>query len=65
MEGITTHAITPQKDTAYTVTGLKADLLDPRDYPVEAVCLECGRPVRRNKYMFAEWFHFQREDESA
>ena len=56
------HAITPQLGTVYQPNGLRADLNDPRDYPVEAVCVECGRPVRRDTWATNDrWYHFDRE----
>jgi hypothetical protein len=32
-------------------------LLNPLDYPVTAVCLACGRPIRVERMMYSEWKH--------
>ena len=31
-----------------------------QDYLVEALCLECGRPVRCERYYFSAWVHIDR-----
>lgn len=40
----------PQEGTLYTATGLKASLQRRGDFPVDAVCAVCGRPIRREHY---------------
>jgi hypothetical protein len=62
VELVSDHDITPRLGTAYTLTGLRASLLEPGDYPVEAVCLECGRPIRCEQYFHGEWYHFDRDE---
>lgn len=60
------HGITPVRDSFYTVTGLKADLGDPRCYPVEAMCKVCGQPIRKDTWAVgSRWYHFSREDVTA
>ncbi len=54
------HQITPRQGTARRLDGSPADLLDPRDYPVVAECLECGQPVRVERYYLSEWVHTAR-----
>ncbi len=54
---ITTWAV---KGSARKLDGTPASLLDPRDYPCEAVCLECGQPIRVEDYWFSEWVHIAR-----
>jgi hypothetical protein len=54
------HDITPVKGSARGLDGTPADLLDFRDYPCEALCLECGRPIRVERYWFDDWVHIAR-----
>ena len=54
------HAITPVQGSARMSDGTPADLLNPRDYPCEAVCLECGGPVRCEKWFRGTWKHIAR-----
>ena len=42
----TGHDITPVKGSARQLDGTPADLTRPSHYPIEALCLECGRPIR-------------------
>jgi hypothetical protein len=57
------HVIEPSPGTACrTRDGKPADLLSPLDYPVLAVCAECGRAIRCRRYLFADWIHV--DDES-
>jgi hypothetical protein len=37
-----------------------ADLTKPLDYPIEALCFECGRPVRCERWFLREWVHIER-----
>ncbi len=34
-----------------------ADLIRPLDYPVEALCLECGEPIRCERWFLGDWWH--------
>ena len=55
------HEITPVRGSARRVRdGLPASLLDHRDYPCEAICLECGQPIRTEAYWFSKWVHIER-----
>jgi hypothetical protein len=55
------HAITPVRGSARRVRdGAMADLTRPRDYPCEAVCLECGGPIRCERFFLCEWVHVAR-----
>ena len=54
------HDITPVKGSARKLDGTPADLNKPMDYPVEAVCLECGRPIREERWFLGEWRHIER-----
>jgi hypothetical protein len=48
----TGHAITPLKGSARRIRdGQLADLTRLADYPVEAVCLECGQPIRCERWL--------------
>lgn len=40
--------------------GAPADLSSPLDYPAKAVCLECGQPVRIERYFLGEWVRIER-----
>jgi len=51
------HRITPAEGSAHRADGRPADLLNPLDYPVTAVCLACGRPIRVERMMYSEWKH--------
>ena len=58
------HAITPVRGSARQLDGTPADLLNPADYPVEAICLECGQPVRCAQYFHLgtacpDWIHIE------
>lgn len=37
-----------------------ADLTRPLDYPCEALCLECGEPVRCERWFTGTWVHIER-----
>jgi hypothetical protein len=52
------HRITPLPGSACRVRdGAPVDLLNPLDYPAEAICFACGQPVRIERYFFDEWVH--------
>jgi hypothetical protein len=55
------HVIEPVKDSWYLVgKSLPANLLNAYDYPVEALCRECGgRIVSDTK--FSPWKHEERQ----
>lgn len=54
------HAITPTAGTIRQLDGAPADLMQPRQYPVEALCTVCFRPVRLERMFLAEWAHVER-----
>jgi hypothetical protein len=54
------HDITPVKGSARRLDGTPADRCKPLDYPVEAVCSECGQPVRCERWLRGDWHHIQR-----
>lgn len=54
------HAVTPVKGSTRRLDGLPADLMNPLDYPVEAVCLECGKPIRTEHFYSPAWQHIAR-----
>ena len=54
------HAITPLAGSARRLDGTPADLTRPLDYPVEAICAECGQPVRCERWLRGDWHHIQR-----
>ena len=56
----TSHDITPVKGSVRQLDGTPADLCKPLDYPVEALCLECGRPIRCERWFTGEWVHIDR-----
>lgn len=54
------HDITPVAGSARRLDGSPADLTRPLDYPVVAVCRECGQPVRCERWLLAGWRHIDR-----
>ena len=54
------HEIIPLKGSSRQLDGSPADLTKPLDYPVEALCLECGQPVRCERWFLCEWRHIGR-----
>lgn len=56
---VSNHAITPVRGSARRLDGLPANLMDPLDYPVEAICLECGKPIRTERFYSATWTHLE------
>jgi len=54
------HEIIPLPGSARQLDGTPADLTRPLDYPCEALCRECGRPVRCDRWLLAEWRHIDR-----
>ena len=58
----TGHEIIPEPGTARRVRDSQpADLTRPSDYPVTAVCKVCGRPIRTERWLLAEWRHAETE----
>lgn len=46
----------------YTIYGQPANLNRPMDYPIEAVCVNCGKPIRAATFI-DNWVHFDRDIE--
>jgi hypothetical protein len=56
------HGITPKPGTVRSVrSGEPADLKDPLHYPIEAICIACGQPIRTERWLLAEWRHIAPE----
>jgi hypothetical protein len=56
------HEITPKPGTARRVRdGEPASLLNPADYPAEAVYIVCGQLIRIERWLLAEWRHIAPE----
>ena len=56
------HEITPKPGTACRVRdGEPASLLNPADYPAEAVYIVCGQLIRIERWLLAEWRHIAPE----
>jgi hypothetical protein len=54
------HEIVPQIGTARRVRdGQPASITRPSDYPVLAVCMTCGREIRCDRWLMAEWRHLE------
>jgi hypothetical protein len=51
------HAITPRYGTMRDRNGNPCLGLHPLEFPITAVCLECGQPIRLDRYYLAEWEH--------
>jgi hypothetical protein len=59
------HDITPKPGTVRRVrSGEPADLKNPLQYPIEAICMECGQPVQNERWLLSEWYHVSEEPES-
>src|SRR5689334_15222721 len=41
--------------SARQLDGTRADRTRPSHYPVEAVCLECGQPIRCERWFLGGW----------
>lgn len=52
------HEITPRYRSIHTTTGIPVTGLDPRDFPLNAICLVCERVVTCRHYM-ASWVHVE------
>lgn len=60
------HEITPLAGSARRVRdGELADLTRVTDYPAEAVCLACGRPIRCERLYLSAWAHIDRFTDPA
>ena len=54
------HEIVPEPGSARRVRdGQPADLRSPTDYPAVAVCKVCGRRIRCDRWLRAEWYHIE------
>lgn len=51
------HEIVPTPGTVRKLNGQKGSVLEPGDYPLVAICMECGGRVREDAYVFATWYH--------
>jgi hypothetical protein len=56
----TSHDITPLAGSACQLDGTLADLTRPTDYPIEALCLVCGQPIRCERWFLGRWEHIAR-----
>ena len=54
------HTAEPIADSFYTRLGRPADLFRTQDYPVEAVCSVCSKPIVAESFL-KEFRHFNRE----
>jgi hypothetical protein len=58
----TGHEIIPEPGSARRVRdGEPADLTLPTHYPVAAFCKTCGRPIRTERWLLADWYHTEPE----
>jgi hypothetical protein len=52
------HDITPRLGTIRrAITGEPTNGLHPMEYPLVAVCQECGHVIRIERYFMADWVH--------
>jgi hypothetical protein len=52
------HDITPRSGTIHrAITGDPTNGLSPLEYPLVAICLECGCPIRLERFLFSNWQH--------
>lgn len=54
------HKIEPLKDSWYTQGGLRANLFRADNYPIQAVCSVCSRPIVAESFL-RDWVHFTRD----
>ncbi len=59
------HEIVPAPGTVRRLDGRPGSVLEPRDFPLLAICMECGGRVREDAYMFAKWYHLEPEGATA
>ena len=58
----TGHEVIPEIGSARRVRdGQPAALTNPTDYPMTAVCLTCGQPIRCDRWLLGDWYHSERE----
>lgn len=50
------HAITPRLKSIHTATGIPVSGLNPTDYPLYALCLECDEVITCRNFL-ADWVH--------
>ena len=56
------HSIAPEPDSARRVRdGEPADIRDPAAYPILAVCITCGLPIRCERWLRSAWYHAEPE----
>lgn len=52
------HDITPKFGTIRrAITGEPTNGLRPMEFPLVAICAECGRTIRIERYFLADWVH--------
>jgi hypothetical protein len=57
------HEIIPRPGTVRRVRdGQPANLTRPSDYPVTAICKVCGRRIRCERWLLAEWYHTETDN---
>lgn len=51
------HEHTPEPGTVYTSTGLPVTIGEaaPHEHPLDAVCVGCRQPIRRQGEYLADW----------
>lgn len=54
------HTITPVKGSTRQMDGTPANLNLPSNYPVEALCLICSKPIRCERWFLCGWVHVAR-----
>jgi hypothetical protein len=54
------HRAEPIADSFYTKLGKPANLFRTQDYPIEAVCQTCSKPIVAESFL-KEFRHFDRE----
>jgi len=56
----TGHEIIPEPGSVRRVRdGELADLRNPAHYPVVAVCMTCGQPIRTERWLLSGWRHLK------
>jgi hypothetical protein len=59
------HEIIPEYGSARRVRdGEPADLTNPTDYPMIAVCLTCQRPIRCDGWLMGECYHAEPDQDN-
>jgi hypothetical protein len=58
------HEILPELGSARRGRdGQPDDLRNPTGYPVVAICLNCGQPIRTERWLLAEWRHAETDED--